>query len=64
MKKEDARMYVIQEWSSWQRQNAGDSHATNMMLFYNWLTANRPIILSFRSSGDKWQVVKGWIQDR
>jgi hypothetical protein len=64
MKKEEARVHVIHEWTSWQRENAGDSHITNMLLFYNWLQANRPEILSFRSSGDKWQVVRGWIQDR
>jgi len=64
MKKDDARTLIIQEWVIWFKSNASDSYSTNMLLFYDWLKSNRPWLLLFRSAGDQWQTVKGWIQDR
>lgn len=64
-KEEDhpAKLEVIREWHAWAAQHP-DEAATlaGGMLFFTYLQNKRPdLLVDFRSSGDKWQVVHGWL---
>ena len=64
MRKEDAKAAIIQEWDSWKRKNLKSDHkATGRdgLIFFGYLRQERPDLLTFKSSGDRWQVVHGWL---
>lgn len=63
MKKADARIQIIREWHGWVEETHPDRLPSgNVALgFYGHLQTNRPDLLNFRASGDKWQVVHGWL---
>jgi hypothetical protein len=56
-----AKWPVIQEWDAWSKLNPKDAGMMNGMLFFIHLQSNRPSLLSFKSKGDKWQTVHGWL---
>lgn len=58
--KDEAKSQVIQEWRAWSKQR-GSFTSTDMFLFFGWVQQNKPHLLMFRSDGDKWQVVHGWL---
>lgn len=62
MKQAEAKPQIISLWKDWLRANASGSTGQDMQLFYNFLREQAPDLLTFKASGDKWQVVKGWIQ--
>jgi hypothetical protein len=58
MKKDEAKKACLQLWRSW----PGDKgNAAAPLSFYNWLDADHPQALDFGCSGDKYQVVAGWV---
>jgi hypothetical protein len=64
MKKDDAKAGVLQEFRRWRARpgNANelaDGHTA--LLFFNWITVDKPELLAFKTSGDKWQIVHGWL---
>jgi hypothetical protein len=61
MKKEDARRAVLREWPTWAAANPDDAKVAGGMLFFTYLQNYRPDLLEFRASGEKWQVVHGWL---
>lgn len=63
MRKEDARGLIISEWRRWKQANAPDKHATGTdgFVFFGFLQREKPALLAFRSGGDKWQTVHGWL---
>lgn len=62
MTKDEAKRAVLREWPGWLRANPSDAPSgRDALLFFQHLEATRPDLLSFRASGDKWQVVHGWL---
>jgi hypothetical protein len=52
---------VIQEWDAWSKLHPDEAMQMNGMMFFIHLEKNRPDLLRFKASGDKWQVVHGWL---
>jgi hypothetical protein len=61
MKQDEARRRILAEWPSW---SATESEPTRMngLMFYAFLQSERPHLLEFRSSGDRWQYVHIWLK--
>jgi hypothetical protein len=59
----EARRAIIREWDGWARNNLADSKcAAGCVLFFNYLQNDKSELLDFHSSGDKWQMVHGWLR--
>lgn len=58
----EARRYVSAEWPRWVRGYGTTTFNVDILLFRCWLSEHRPDWLAFKCQGDKWAVVKGWIQ--
>jgi hypothetical protein len=53
---------VIHEWDNWAALHPDDLNSPSAgMFFFTHLQKEKPELLSFRSSGDKWQTVHGWL---
>ncbi len=53
---------VMHEWENWAALHPDDLNSPNAgMFFFTYLQEKRPALLNFRSSGDKWQTVHGWL---
>ncbi len=59
----EAKQHITVEWSRWLRGQETTNFNVNMPLFWAALSKHRPDLLSFKCRGDKWAVVKGWIQN-
>jgi hypothetical protein len=62
MKQEEARPAILAEWRRWW-PTTGKSVPGGLdgLSFFSHLQKDRPDLLSFRGSGDKWQIVHGWL---
>ncbi len=58
----EAARQIISEWRGFQKEHGGSS-THDMLTFYMWLQKNRPDLLCFKCKGDRWQRVKGWLQN-
>ena len=58
---EEAKKLIVTEWRAWSKQH-GSYSGYHMLTFFNWLQKDRPHLLSFRCTGDKWQRVHGSLQ--
>ena len=57
-----ARTLIIAEWHTWARKR-GAYTITDMQIFYlAWLKKSRPELLIFKCYGDRWLVVRTWLQ--
>lgn len=62
MTKEDARRATLSEWHVWSAgKNLAKPTGTDAMEFFNFLQRERDHLLAFRTPGDKWQIVHGWL---
>jgi hypothetical protein len=62
MTKEDARIQIVAQWPKWAKANKVEQGTgRDALLFFNFIQDKRPDLLAFRSSGDKWQAVHGWL---
>lgn len=61
MTKEEAKQLICAEWEKWE-ERPDPSSGNEMFNFFLWLQDNRPDLLKFRSSGDPWQVIHGWLE--
>ena len=62
MTKDEAKQKILAEWSSWASTNAiAVPRGADALAFFGYLQGYRSELLAFRSSGDKWQVVHGWL---
>lgn len=52
---------LFKEWAADNGKRIPHEAVEGGMLFYGWLEKERPEALNFRASGDKWQVVHGWL---
>ena len=59
----EAKAAILDEWYAWPK-GGRDNFPFDGIRFYQTLKQNKPNLLRFKCSGDKWQVVKGWVQDR
>ncbi len=59
----EAERSIIAEWRTWSTHH--DSYTVSeMLIFFSHLQKSGSALLSFRHSGpDKWQPVKGWLQN-
>ena len=53
-----AKAEIQRAWELWEEDK---SNSEAMFAFYCWLTRYRPYFLTFRSQGDLWQTVHGWL---
>lgn len=64
MKKEDAKALVLQDFRAWcdlpENKDTTNNGTKGYLYFLHLETARSPL-LDFKSSGDKWQVVHGWL---
>jgi len=56
-----AKWAVIREWDAWAPKHANEPSVSDGMNFFFYLQKQRPDLLNFRASGDKWQVVHAWL---
>ena len=65
MRKAEAEEAVCAEWHRWLAANpVGNPTGRDGLSFFAYLLRERPNLLKFRSHGDKWQVVHGWLLRR
>jgi hypothetical protein len=63
---EEARGQVIDEWKRWAKSQGIGAKGTNvdaMQFHFDHLHKERPHLLAFTSSGNKWQIVQSWLSD-
>ena len=64
MKKDEAKRLVLQEWDDWAAKNLSPGHkasGTDGLIFFGYLQKQRPHLLEFKTSGDRWLTVHGWL---
>jgi hypothetical protein len=63
MKIADAKREIYIIWGQWDHDGDGFDKSSKLFgqYFCTWLEKNRPDLLSFKCSGDKYQRVTGWI---
>ena len=61
--KSEARSLELEEWRCWieKHPEIAKPSGTDGLAFFGYLQTERPTLLNFRSRGDKWQVVHGWL---
>lgn len=59
----EAKTAILDEWRVWPKRDS-DKFAYAGIRFYQALQQNKPFLFRFKCRGDKWQVVKGWIQNQ
>jgi len=59
-----ARQAFLGEYDRWAKKHPNDARMMGGFLFFRYLQKERSDLLDFRGTGDKWQVVHGWLRDR
>jgi len=60
MKKDEAKRLVLREWDDWAAKNVPPgqkARGTDGLIFFGYLQKQRPHLLEFKTSGDRWQTV-------
>jgi hypothetical protein len=60
IKVRDAKLEIQRAWKGW---NGKKNSIMSMMFFFTWLQRFRPYFLTFRTRGDPWQDVHGWLME-
>jgi len=60
VKRSELEPLIVQEWL---RRPDGQRTMKDVLAFHGYLTRERPDLLNFRSSGDKYQVLKSILKD-
>ncbi len=58
----DAKTAILEAWRV-SPKGGRDNFPVDGISFFQMLQNDKPHLLRFKYSGDKWQAVKGWIQD-
>ena len=64
MKSGEAKRLVLQEWDDWAAKNlppGQKASGTDGLIFFGYLQRQRPHLLEFKASGDRWVTVHGWL---
>jgi hypothetical protein len=64
MNKEASRRAVLSEFDRWVKIHPNEASMMGGFLFFRYLQQERSDLLNFRTVGNKWPIVHGWIQDR
>jgi hypothetical protein len=56
-----AKSAILQLWRTW---GARTGRTSDMRAFYDWLQAEHPPLLTFKSDRNKWEVVRLWLLGR
>lgn len=67
MREADSERAVLIEWSNWAPRNCPNRpqlERADALMFFAYLQTEKPQLLSFQSSRDKWTVVHGWLLSR
>ena len=65
MRIDEAEKAIVHEWRSWcLREGKQESGADEFegLLFYSYLSQQRPDLLKFRCRGEKWHQVQAWLR--
>jgi hypothetical protein len=60
MKKKEAEQAILHAWDVW-AANPATSNLNDGMAFFTHLQRQRPDLLDFKYSGDKWKAVHGFL---
>lgn len=55
----DAKRIILSEWANWDAKTG--ARQADMRAFYEWLKTERPTVLHFHCTGDRWERVKIWL---
>ena len=64
MKRNEAKRLILQEWDDWVAKNlphGQKARGTDGLIFFGYLQKQRPHLLEFKTSGDRWLTVHGWL---
>ena len=64
MTKEEARLAVLREYDGWAKKHPDDAIIMGGFLFFRYLQTDRSDLLDFRGTGNKWEIVHGWVRDQ
>jgi hypothetical protein len=64
MNKEAARRAVLSEYDSWAKKHPDQASMMGGFLFFRYLQEEKSDLLEFRTVGNKWPIVHGWLRDR
>ena len=59
----EAERKIISEWRTWSSQRGAYALSDIRTFYFEWLVPNRPDLLEFKCKYDRWQRVKGWLQN-
>jgi hypothetical protein len=59
---DNAKRAILKEWHSWaSAESVCNANGVDGMRFFSFLRRERDQLLRFKASGDKWQVIHGWL---
>jgi len=64
MKRPEAKRLILREWDDWAVKNVPPGQkamGTDGLIFFGYLQSQRPHLLEFKSSSDRWPIVHGWL---
>jgi hypothetical protein len=64
MKRDEAKKLVLREWDDWAVKNVPRGQkamGADGLIFFGYLQSQRPHLLEFKTTGDRWQTVHGWL---
>jgi len=64
IKQEEARRAVLSVYDGWAKKHPNQASMMGGFLFFRYLQEERSDLLEFRTVGNKWQIVHGWLRDR
>jgi hypothetical protein len=67
MRESDAETAILLEWRTWAPRNfpsRPELTKADAQMFFAYLQTEKPQLLAFETTRDKWQVVHGWLLGR
>jgi hypothetical protein len=62
MTQAEAKRLILTEWHSWvTATNRTNANGRDGLMFFGFLQKEHGHLLTFKASGDKWQVIHGWL---
>jgi hypothetical protein len=64
MTQDEARPLILDAFRAWIKdQDFKEARGHDALIFFGYLQTAMPHLLSFKYSGDKWQIVKSWLMN-
>jgi hypothetical protein len=67
MNNRETEEQVVKEFDAWAKRTCAPAKlptGTEALAFFDYLRSERPHLLKFSFSGDRWTVVRGWLRRR